>query len=302
MPNYTILDAPSILGLWPSGVERLPAALRDAGLPAMLGAESAGRVEPPPYDPRRDPGTGLVNGDAIRAYSRSLADALAPLLERGRFPVVLGGDCSILLGAALALRRRGRYGLLFLDGHADFYQPGAEPSGEVASMELALVSGRGPAVLADIDGLGPLCRDDDIVALGFRDEEQAAREGSPSIRATPIGACSLGQVRALGMDRAASRALARLARRDLAGFWIHLDADVLDDAVMPAVDYRMPGGLELPELVRLLGAVVGSRRAVGLNVTIFNPALDPDGGIAERFARGIAAGLADGAPGGGATG
>lgn len=291
MPEYAILEAPSNLGLRPGGVERLPDALRAAGLPAMLGADSAGRVNPPPYDSRRDPETHLLNGDAIRAYSVSLADAVAPLIEQGRFPVVLGGDCSILLGPALALRRLGRYGLFFIDGHADFYQPEAEPRGEVASMELALVSGRGPTVLADIDGFGPLVRDEDIVAFGFRDEEQAAREGSRDIRDTPIRACSLDEVRSRGTALAVSHALARLVRDDLAGFWIHLDADVLDDAVMPAVDYRMPGGLSLSELSGTLGTAVGSGRAVGLTVTIFNPDLDPDGRIARRFARSLAAGL-----------
>lgn len=295
MPYYSILEAPSNLGLWPSGVERLPDALRSAGLPAMLGADSAGRVDPLPYDGRRDPETRLLNGDAIRAYSVSLADAVAPLIEQGRFPVVLGGDCSILLGAALALRRLGRYGLFFIDGHADFYQPEAEPGGEVASMELALVSGRGPAVLADIDGLGPLVRDEDIVAFGFRDEEQAAREGSQDIRATPIRACSLQEVRSRGVASAASQALGRLVRDDPAGFWIHLDADVLDDAVMPAVDYRMPGGLKFFELSEILGATLGTERAVGLTVAIFNPGLDPDGRIARKFARSIAAGLTGGA-------
>jgi arginase len=291
MPDYTILEAPSNLGLWPSGVERLPEALRSAGLPAMLGADIAGRVDPLPYDSRRDPEIHLLNGDAIRAYSLSLAEAVVPLVEQGRFPVVLGGDCSILLGPALALRRLGRYGLLFIDGHTDFYQPGAEPHGEVASMELALVSGRGPGVLTNIDDLCPFVRDDDIVAFGFRDEEEAAREGSRNIRDTPIRACSLEQVYSLGVARAASQALARLVRGDLAGFWIHLDADVLNDAVMPAVDYRMPGGLNLSELSEVLGAAIGSGRAVGLTVTIFNPELDPDGRIAHGFASCIAAGL-----------
>jgi arginase len=300
VPAYTILEAPSNLGLRPSGVERLPEALLSAGLAAMLGAGNAGRVDPLPYDDRRDPESGLLNGDAIRAYSRSLADAVVPLVEHGRFPVVLGGDCSVLLGPALALRRLGRYGLFFLDGHTDFYGPEAEPRGEAASMELALVSGRGPAVLADVDGLCPLVRDADIVAFGFRDEEEAARAGSPDLRSTPIRACSLEQVHARGVARAASQALARLVRDELAGFWVHLDADVLDDGVMPAVDYRMPGGLGLSELSAVLGAAVASGRAVGLTITIFNPALDPDGGIARRFARSIAAGLSGAAraPGG----
>src|SRR5690606_32895446 len=126
---------------------------------------------------------------------------------------------------------------LFMDGHADFYQPEAEPNGEVASMELALISGRGPAILADIDRLCPLVRDDDIVAFGFRDEMRAASEGSQDIRATSIQTCGLEQIRSLGSADAVSRALCRLVRDHLDGFWIHLDADVLDDAVMPAVDY-----------------------------------------------------------------
>ncbi len=56
---------------------------------------------------------------------------------------MLGGDCSILLGKMLALRRRGRHGLLFIDGRADFYQPQAEPNGEAPSMDLALAPAAG---------------------------------------------------------------------------------------------------------------------------------------------------------------
>jgi arginase len=37
-----------------------------------------------------------------------LADAIGRVLDAGDFPLVLGGDCSILLGAMLALKRRGR--------------------------------------------------------------------------------------------------------------------------------------------------------------------------------------------------
>ena len=94
---------------------------------------------------------------------------LSDVLRQGKFPLVLGGDCSNIIGIMLALRRAGRFGLVFIDGHADFYQPEAEPSGEVASMDLAIVSGRGPTVLTDIEGLKPLVRDADIVAFGFRD-------------------------------------------------------------------------------------------------------------------------------------
>ena len=56
-----ILEAPSILGLFPKGVETLPDALLAAGLAEQLGAQRAGRVEPPAYIPERDPETLLLN-------------------------------------------------------------------------------------------------------------------------------------------------------------------------------------------------------------------------------------------------
>ena len=66
---------------------------------------------------------------------------------------VLYIDCSIVLGPLLALRRRGRYGLAFLDGHADFQHPSDEPNGEVASLDLAVATGRGPDLLTNLEGL-----------------------------------------------------------------------------------------------------------------------------------------------------
>src|SRR5262245_66377340 len=100
-----------------------------AGLDAQLGARRAARVEPPLYDHRRDPETLMLNAEGIAQYTRTLADAIGMILETGDVPVVLGGDCSIVLGSLLALRRHGRYGLLYVDGHADLSQPDANTYG-----------------------------------------------------------------------------------------------------------------------------------------------------------------------------
>jgi arginase len=280
---FALIEAPSVLGLFPKGVETLPDALLAAGLAGRLGARRAGRVDPPPYDPTRDPETLLLNPRAIAKYSIALADAVGAALDGGAFPVVLGGDCSILLGNLLALRRRGRHGLLFLDGHADFYQPEAEPNGEAASMELALATGRGPAVVTNLEGRGRLVREGDVVVLGRRDAADADAHGSQRIEDTAIEVIDLPVVRTAGAEAAAARALQRLSAPALDGFWIHLDADVLDDAVMPAVDYRMPDGLSWDELAAVLRASVASGRAVGIEITIFNPKLDADGSIARAF-------------------
>jgi arginase len=287
----TIVEAPSVLGLFPKGVETLSEALLAAGLAERLGARRAGRVEPPPYESERDPETLLLNPQAIAAYSIALADAVGAVVDSGEFPVVLGGDCSILLGNLLALRRRGCYGLLFLDGHADFYQPEAEPNGEAASMDLALATGRGPAVVTDIEGRCPLVRDEDVVVFGRRDAADAEAHGSQRIEDTAIAMTDLAAVRAAGIEVAAASAVERLSKIELDGFWIHLDADVLDDAVMPAVDYRIPDGLSWDELAAVLRSSVGSGRAVGINITIFNPKLDGDGSIARTFTEALARGL-----------
>jgi arginase len=291
MSHFAVIDAPSVLGLRPTGVEHLPGALKAAGLMAGLNAEYAGRVETSPYNPRRDPGTLILNPDALRAYSLRLAAAVAGILRQGKFPLVLGGDCSNIIGIMLALRRAGRYGLFFIDGHADFYQPEVEPNGEVASMDLAIVSGRGPGVLTDIDGLKPLVRDEDIVAFAFRDAEQQREYGSQDIRETAIHAFEFDDVRELGAAVAAEQAVGILRRNEVEGFWIHLDADVLDDAVMPAVDYRLPGGLTWDELSATLRVLMTTGQAVGMNVGIFNPALDADGSIARGLVSCLVAGL-----------
>jgi arginase len=281
--ELVIVEAPSVLGLFPGGVERLPEALLRAGLAERLDARRGGRLAAPPYDAVRDPVTGMLNPDSVRAYALELAEVAGELLDQGSIPILLGGDCSILLGPMLALRRRGRYGLLFVDGHADFYQPEAEPNGEAASMDLALATGRGPDVVADIGGLGPLVRDEDVVQFGRRDAEEAERAGSDRIEDTTITIIDLDAIRERGIHRAAHDAVKALVQPHLDGFWIHLDCDVIDDALMPAVDYRLPGGLSWGELETLLRVATASGRVLGLEITIFNPSLDHDGTITNAL-------------------
>ncbi|HUR42587.1 MAG TPA: hypothetical protein VMZ01_00660 [Aestuariivirga sp.] len=67
---FAILEAPSVLGLFPKGVETLPEALLGAGLAERLGATRAGRVEPLPYNFKRDAETLL---QALEVTRQTLA-------------------------------------------------------------------------------------------------------------------------------------------------------------------------------------------------------------------------------------
>lgn len=293
MPRYIIIDATSILGLRPTGVECLPEALKGAGLMRKLNAEYAGRVQPSlPYDSNRDPTTLIMNAEAIRSFSLHLAEVVSVEISKESFPIVLGGDCSIIIGVLLGLRRRaGRHGLFFIDGHSDFYQPNASTTGEVADMDLAIVTGRGPDILTNIDGLKPLVRDEDVVVFGYRDREQSSSYGSQDVMDTNMLALDFLRVRDLKINKAAHVAVSRMLKNGLDGFWIHLDADVLDDRIMPAVDYRLDGGLGFSGLSELLRVLISTRRVVGMSITIFNPLLDSDGSIARNFVSSIVAGL-----------
>lgn len=281
MPNsYAIVEAPSTLGLATDGVERLPGRLLALGLAERIRARHAGQLAVPAKDPTPDPETGTLNAKAIAAWSPRLADAVEAVLAAGQFPVVLGGDCTILLGSTLALRRRGRYGLLFIDGNADFFQPEAEPNGEGASMDLAFATGYGPPLLTNIEGRGPLVRPEDAVAFAFRDHADQEEYGSQRLP-EEFKALDLPAVRAMGIENAAREAVDHLTRPELDGFFVHLDADCLDDAIMPAVDFRVPGGLSWDELRAVLQIALTSGKAVGLEITIYNPRLD-EGGSAGR--------------------
>jgi len=291
-PEYSVIDAPSILGLRPTGVEHLPKALRAAGFLERLNAEYGGIVAPSsPYNYSRDEETKLLNAEAIKDYSHRLADAVNSLLHENKFPIVLGGDCSILIGNLLALRRIGRYGLFFIDGHADFYRPEESPTGEVADMDLAIVSGHGADILSNLEDLKPLVMERDVVVFGYRDSEQSAQYGCYDIKSTMMNAIELIDVQRVGLQNAASLAIHELLKNELLGFWIHLDADILDDSIMSAVDYRLPGGITFSELSNLLELLILSKKAMGMSITIFNPTLDKDGSMTRNFVASIVEGL-----------
>ena len=156
MRRIAVLDAPSNLGLRPPtttsvpGCAKAPGALRDQGLLARLHARDAGCLTPARYDPGDwRPGDGVCHAAEIADYAVRLADRIGAIVDAGEFPVVLGGDCSILVGAALAMRRRAiadelPYGLVYIDGHSDFRHPGnASYVGAAAGEDLALATGRG---------------------------------------------------------------------------------------------------------------------------------------------------------------
>lgn len=280
----SLLSAPSNLGLRPPvpggvpGAAKAPEALREAGLYRRfdaLGATDAGVVLPGRYvdDDATRPGGHVRNEAALIAHARLLADRVGATLDAGATPLVIGGDCSILIGIGLALARRGRAGLVHVDGHTDFRHPGTgDACASVAGEDLAAAVGLHWPAIADLDGLAPYFLPDRAVHLGHREDDEAATE------AGEILGLVLPAARAMAMTPAELTSAVH-AVAGPTGYWVQLDVDVLDPTVMPAVDSPDPGGLSADALTALLRELAPG--AVGASVTVFDPDLDPDG----RYAR-----------------
>jgi arginase len=280
--RIAIIGAPSNIGIRPYDdgearhVNRAPAVLRERGLVRRLGAIDFGDVVPAPYADYARPADRPRNERDVLVYSRQLSDVVAAATAQGRFALVLGGDCSIVLGSLLGAKRSmgAPLGLAYVDAHADFATVEESTTGSAASMALALAVGRGESRLASVEGPHPLVDARHVAVVGRRDGDL-----SRSHRALAAsGILDLPHADAMPIDTGylAAATMARTAARDVRGFWIQVDVDVLDPSMMRAVDSPEWGGLTADELVRLLTPLVNHPRAVGMSMTIYDPALDPD--------------------------
>ncbi len=173
-----------------AGCERMPAALRAAGLASELGTADLGNLQVALADPVRDPASGIIGLPSLVAATDVIRRATRGLLGAGRRPLLVGGCRSLLIGVAAALGDVSPgAGLAFIDGHLDFYSGTSSPTGEAADMELALILGIGPAEITGLTGGERLLDPAAVVHLGARDQQEAADCGAPDPQACAPG-CS----------------------------------------------------------------------------------------------------------------
>lgn len=269
-----------------TGEARSPAALRAAGLVTTLRRSvdvvDYGDVAIAGASPHRDPVTGIIAPDSLVQMVTGVRAAVRGVLDDGAFPLVIGGECPLLLGCLAAARDVwGRIGLLFVDGHEDAWPQFASTTGEAADMELGFALGlTRPRGIEALTTLLPLVRADDVVVLGPRDRDELVEGNISSVAATVAFRDHLTLRRDL-LDGGIALPLAHL--RDTGHWWFHLDLDVLATAALPAIRYPRPGGLQWHELIALTTMALKVPGLVGWNVTIYNPDLDPDGSGAERI-------------------
>ncbi|MFW0738746.1 arginase family protein [Flavobacterium sp. T12S277] len=286
MKEICIVEFPSNLGLKEPqpgkepGVKKLPDWLWKHNLHKVILPKNIIRLDPPKYSNSRDPETQLLNSNSLIGYAREQAYLLNNLLSQNKFPFILGGDCSILLGAAIALKQKGNYGLFYLDGHTDFMDIALSETGGVGGMAASIVTGNGTEKLTNILNLRPYINEENLWCVGNREYDDAYENEIRNSAATYV---SLKNLRKQGILKSVQSFLSEVKNKKLDGFWLHIDLDVLNDAVMPCVDSRTPDGLTYEEFNELLSLLFQSNQLTGLEITILDPDLDVTGQYTKEF-------------------
>jgi len=283
-PKVAVFGVPSGAGGRSHGISQAPFRLREAGL-----LDALRRLERPivnlsdlslfPY--RDDPAHPRArNAEVAVCAIRATADEMTRALSEG-FTLVLGGDCSLVVGTLAGARAAlgQRVGLVFLDADADLNTPETTPSGYLDGMAMALALGRGPQEVALAADASPSLCPEHVSLVGYRALDPGERPALGDLGlALPAAAA-----KKLGGRAAAALALDGVENED-GPILVHLDVDVVDPREMPAKDTLTPGeGLSWPETSDLVTALLASPRVAALQICEYNPDLDPGGACARKL-------------------
>jgi arginase len=249
------------------------AAARDTGdLSLLSGSGARGR-------------SGLLNERALGRLVSATREAVLQSLDRGGRPLLVGGDCPVLLGALAACRDRyGAAGLLLVDGHEDAWPPQLSSTGEASDSEVAIALGRIGELPEPLDRLVPLLGPEAVSMLGPRDRQEIEQAGAESLADTVALLRDDEGIHADGAHSSACEAIGALANSAPA-FWLHIDLDVLRTEDFPAADYTQPGGIAWDELLEIATRSLATPDCVGCSIVIYNPDLDPERTSAARIVR-----------------
>jgi agmatinase len=179
-------------------------------------------------------------GDPARMVER-IEGEVDGVVSKGKFPVVLGGEHTVSLGAVRALARHQDFAVVSLDAHADLrdsYQD--SPYSHACFLRRAMESA-------------------ECCVLGVR---SISREEMDFVRETNVPVFFAD----------------RLARGESIDFgflpdrvYLSVDVDVLDPSLMPSTGTPEPGGLSWYRIIELLETLVRGRRIVGFDVVELSP-------------------------------
>lgn len=197
---------------------------------------------------------------------RLVAERVAFAKGKGRFPIVLSGNCNTAVGtvAGLTAASGSTPAVCWLDAHGDFNTPDTTSSGFLDGMAVAMIAGRcWKGMTSRVAGFRPV-PESQIVMTGLRALDKIEEE---NVESSGVHRVAIGDV------------LATIGLISPKEIYLHVDLDVFDPLVGTANGYAVGGGITRDDFMDLAR---GLREAVGaMALTAYDPSCDPDNRIAR---------------------
>jgi arginase len=278
--HIAIIGAPMDLGAGRRGVDMGPSALRVAGLNekiASLGYETEDLGNIVVDQPESLP-VGPENARYLPQIAHTcarLAAMVQQTADKGRVPLVLGGDHSVAMGTVAGMSAHFRktdekIGLIWIDAHADMNTPQSSPSGNVHGMPLACIVGLGPHQLTHLDGHAPMVEPRNVAIIGLRSVDEIERL---NVRGAGVHPFTMRDIDERGLRSVMREAIER-ATRGTAGFHLSFDMDAVDPVEAPGVGTPVRGGMTYREAHLAMETVCDSGRMTSIEVVEVNPVID----------------------------
>ncbi len=249
--TYHVLGVPLRTGSFYPGNENDAHAYREVQLLSRLQAVGChaideGDVAIPSYLPHHTI-PPIRNWPGPRIAWDCVSGRIVPYLERpGHVPLLIGCDCSIVVGTTQALMSASSEDihLLYVDGDFDDAAPDPARCLSAAAMAVWLVTHGSPF------WAGPPLRPSQVTVIGWTNASVTRQIGTQGP--------SLADLRRSGFREAARHILQAIPAS--ARVLFHFDVDVLRREDMPAAYFPHTDGLTLSEGMELLGSLLGDPR------------------------------------------
>ena len=286
MAEIALLVVPYELGRLREGVGNGPGHLLAHGAAdALASAGATVTVREVELD-ERFLASGSGEGDAGFELMRLVADEVRRARRAGAFPVLLAGSCFNGVGVVAGLEEPAP-GVVWLDAHSDFNEPASSLEGYLDGMGLAILTGSAWQAMRERVLAAPAVPEQRVVLAGARSFEPPEVERLAGSAIVKLPADELA---------APDRLLAAIEAIEPSGVYLHIDLDVLDEAVAGVNVYSAAGGLDADQLDALVGELVRRAPVRAVSLTAYDPACDPDDrvpGIARQLLETVAAALGD---------
>lgn len=275
--KVSIIGVPMDLGQNRRGVDMGPSAIRYAGIlekleKLNLEVEDLGDVQIGMAERvHRDIDHNLRNLKAIEEANTALAQLVDQVVERGSFPLVLGGDHSIAIGTLAGVSKHYEdLGVIWFDAHGDLNTGETSPSGNIHGMPLAVSLGVGHPSLTGLYGYSPKVKPENLVVMGARDLDSGEKK---LIKDMGLRVYTMHEIDRMGMAAVMEDAIDYLKKRT-DGVHLSLDLDGMDPLDSPGVGTPVIGGISYRESHLAMEMLAEAGIVVSAEFVEINPILD----------------------------